>query len=219
MRHPSDCTPHRRFSAALAAPAEKEAPVPATPVTPYGTPWRKLTLRLTVQNHGPREERPLQNGPAVRFHGDAGPRSAGRWSHGRAFTMALEQITLKPGESRTFEAVWEQKDNAGKDVARGTTGSRASSPPVRDTRGSVEVDQRGRREVTHGRPAAGAPAIPGRQPGNALRGKPLRGMALVAAGLLQSPCSLDRKHACWYDVSKRLLSACGGLWVLKSAGG
>jgi len=54
---------------------------------------------------------------------------------------------------------------------------------------------------------------------DALRGKPLRGMALVAAGLLQSPCSLDRKHACWYDVSKRLLSACGGLWVLKSAGG
>ena len=49
------------LSAALAAPAEKEAPVSATlRVTPVrARPGEKLTLRLTVQNHGPREERLL----------------------------------------------------------------------------------------------------------------------------------------------------------------
>ena len=137
-----------------------------------------------------------------------------RWSHGRAFTMALEQITLKPGESRTFEAVWEQKDNAGKDVPEVDYGSRASSRPSRDTRGSSKS---GSARPARGRtaaPAAGAPAIPGRQPGTALRGKPLRGMALVAAGCPE-PLLPTRKHACWYDVSKRLLSV-RGLWVLKA---
>lgn len=35
---------------------------------------------------------------------------AWRWSDGRAFTQALDAVTLLPGESFTHEAVWEDPD-------------------------------------------------------------------------------------------------------------
>ncbi|HOJ21882.1 MAG TPA: BsuPI-related putative proteinase inhibitor [Armatimonadota bacterium] len=110
------------LSAALAAPAEKEAPMTATlRVTPTrARPGEKFELRLTVTNNGQREERLLfRSGQKFDFTVTRDQKVVWRWSHGRAFTMALEQITLKPGESRTFEAVWEQKDNAGKEVPEG----------------------------------------------------------------------------------------------------
>jgi hypothetical protein len=137
------------LSAALAAPAEKEAPVSATlRVTPVrARPGEKLTLRLTVQNHGPREERLLfRTGQQFDFTVMRGREVVWRWSHGRAFTMALEQITLKPGESRTFEAVWEQKDNAGKDVPEGdyrVTGIITARPEIRAAPVEVRISAAG----------------------------------------------------------------------------
>lgn len=35
---------------------------------------------------------------------------AWRWSHGRMFTMALEQKTFSPGETATYEATWDDPD-------------------------------------------------------------------------------------------------------------
>ena len=40
------------------------------------------------------------------------------WSHGRMFTMALRRMKLAPGETKTYEATWDQKDNEGDIVPR-----------------------------------------------------------------------------------------------------
>jgi len=42
-----------------------------------------------------------------------------RWSLGRAFTQALTSITLAPGERRTFDVEWNQKDTKGEQVPPG----------------------------------------------------------------------------------------------------
>lgn len=42
-----------------------------------------------------------------------------RWSRGKAFTMALEEITLKPGEQQVFPLEWAQVDLQGKQVPPG----------------------------------------------------------------------------------------------------
>jgi len=42
-----------------------------------------------------------------------------RWSDGKAYTMALTWLTLAPGERRTFDAEWNQKDKRGEQVPPG----------------------------------------------------------------------------------------------------
>ncbi len=42
-----------------------------------------------------------------------------RWSAGRMFAQALTTLTLKPGESRTYQAIWEQLDQRGERVKAG----------------------------------------------------------------------------------------------------
>ena len=44
--------------------------------------------------------------------GDAG-NELWRWSRGRRFAQVLTQIELAPGESRRFEAAWDQRDASG----------------------------------------------------------------------------------------------------------
>jgi hypothetical protein len=41
------------------------------------------------------------------------------WSHDRMFTQMLREQVLKPGETLTFNATWNQKDNEGKKMPRG----------------------------------------------------------------------------------------------------
>lgn len=41
------------------------------------------------------------------------------WSHDRMFTQALREVTLKPGETMKFEAVWNQQNNEGSEMPRG----------------------------------------------------------------------------------------------------
>lgn len=42
-----------------------------------------------------------------------------RWSEGRMFTQALDDATMRPGESMSFDAVWEDPD-PGEYRVRGT---------------------------------------------------------------------------------------------------
>ncbi|HHV62403.1 MAG TPA: LysM peptidoglycan-binding domain-containing protein [Firmicutes bacterium] len=43
-----------------------------------------------------------------------------RWSHGKAFVMVMQTLTLNPGENQTFREVWTQVDNEGRPVRPGT---------------------------------------------------------------------------------------------------
>ncbi|MCL6561089.1 MAG: peptidoglycan-binding protein [Firmicutes bacterium] len=42
-----------------------------------------------------------------------------RWSRGRVFTQVTGRVTLAPGESQVFEAIWDQRNNRGRQVAPG----------------------------------------------------------------------------------------------------
>jgi hypothetical protein len=41
------------------------------------------------------------------------------WSHHMAFTMVVREVELKPGQSLTFHATWNQQDDDGKILPRG----------------------------------------------------------------------------------------------------
>jgi hypothetical protein len=72
-------------------------------------------LVLAVRNTGDLPRR--LEFPTARTHdfavADAGGSEVWRWSRGRRFAQALTQIELGPGESRRFEAAWDQRDAAG----------------------------------------------------------------------------------------------------------
>jgi len=53
------------------------------------------------------------------FIRDASGREIWRWSKGKAFTMALEEIQVEPGGEKKFSAQWLQLDSAGKIVPPG----------------------------------------------------------------------------------------------------
>lgn len=53
------------------------------------------------------------------FIQDASGREIWRWSKDKAFTMALEEIELKPGGEKIFSAEWPQVDSTGKIVSPG----------------------------------------------------------------------------------------------------
>lgn len=42
-----------------------------------------------------------------------------RWSHDKAFTQILEEVTLRPGETLTFRATWDQLDLQGRRIDPG----------------------------------------------------------------------------------------------------
>lgn len=42
-----------------------------------------------------------------------------RWSHDKAFTQAVEEVTLRPGETLTFRAAWDQLDLQGRRIDPG----------------------------------------------------------------------------------------------------
>jgi hypothetical protein len=41
------------------------------------------------------------------------------WSHGRFFTLMIRNVTLRPGETMSFDAVWKQQSNQGSEMPRG----------------------------------------------------------------------------------------------------
>lgn len=133
------------LGAAFAATQEKKkGPVVATlrvePVRAH--PGQKIALRLTVTNRGPREEKLVfRSGKKFDFTVKRGEEEVWRWSRGRFFTMAIVLMTLKPGESRAFEASWEQVDNDDKRVPEGAytvTGVVTARPEI----GAAPVDIR-----------------------------------------------------------------------------
>ncbi len=47
------------------------------------------------------------------------PKPDWRWSDGKMFTMNFRTVSIKPGETRTFGATWEQKFSEGTPAPRG----------------------------------------------------------------------------------------------------
>jgi hypothetical protein len=41
------------------------------------------------------------------------------WSHDRMFTQAIREVTIEPGHTMTFNAVWKQQNNEGSEMPRG----------------------------------------------------------------------------------------------------
>lgn len=69
-----------------------------------------VTFAVTVRNDGDDPiDLEFRNGQTFDFavFDDDGT-ERWRWSDGRMFTQALRSVTLAPGESESFEAVWEQ---------------------------------------------------------------------------------------------------------------
>lgn len=50
---------------------------------------------------------------------DSNSKEIWRWSRGRVFTMAIEEIKLRKNQEVSFKAVWPQRDNAGRAVPPG----------------------------------------------------------------------------------------------------
>ena len=84
-------------------------------------PGVPVRLTLTARNQGSAPLR-LTFTSGQRFDAtaqDASGRGVWSWSAGRSFIQALSELTLQPGQSESYEIVWEQKDNADRQVAAG----------------------------------------------------------------------------------------------------
>ena len=74
---------------------------------------------------------------------DASGKEVYRWSRGMAFTQALEERTLEPGQTDRLEATWDQKDPQGKQVASGTytvTGSSTASQAPSEVSLAIRIE-------------------------------------------------------------------------------
>jgi|GEM_PF-2195802 len=80
-----------------------------------------VKLQLVITNIG---STPLtfnsNNSQRFEFVVQAGDREIWRWSKGRLFAQMLTSWKLAPGNTITYSAVWEQKDNTGKSAPPGT---------------------------------------------------------------------------------------------------
>lgn len=79
-----------------------------------------VEARLTLRNDGDAPVR-VQFGSGQRF--DVVIRRRGaliwRWSYDKAFTQAIQETTVRPGEALTFRAAWDQLDLQGRRVTPG----------------------------------------------------------------------------------------------------
>jgi flagellar hook assembly protein FlgD len=67
-----------------------------------------------------------------------------RWSEGRAFTQALRDVTLAPGEERRFSATWDQQTSDGRQVDPGTyqaTATLTVSEPVQSNTVGFRIEE------------------------------------------------------------------------------
>ena len=84
-------------------------------------PGRPVRLVLAVTNTTSEPVRyNFSSGKQFDFWVTRRGREVWRWSRGRFFTMALTSITLKPGESKTFTATWDQRDTSRSQVRPGS---------------------------------------------------------------------------------------------------
>jgi len=104
--------------------------VPDTPRQGTGTrletdkseyaPSETVKLRLTIVNES---NSPLvfrsSSGQRFDFVVRCGEREVWRWSRGRVFTMMLTSWEIPPGESVTYGATWNQRDDSGQPVPPG----------------------------------------------------------------------------------------------------
>jgi hypothetical protein len=61
----------------------------------------------------------FSSGQQFDFWAEKDGKEVWRWSRGKMFTQALTSTTLRPGEKKTFQGVWNQTTNKGEQVAPG----------------------------------------------------------------------------------------------------
>ncbi|MHB1416094.1 MAG: BsuPI-related putative proteinase inhibitor [Chloroflexota bacterium] len=84
-------------------------------------PGDPVKFTVTVKNDGSAPAA-LQFNSGQRFDIvvlDAQGNEVWKWSNGMMFTMALGTLELQPGESKSFDATWDQKDGKGAQVGAG----------------------------------------------------------------------------------------------------
>lgn len=88
-----------------------------------------------------------------------------RWSQGRAFTQALTALTLRPGETRTFQERWNQRNAQGRQIPDGSyelvavfpATARPGAPVFPESpRVSFQIG------LGMGKPSAGSPSVTNR---------------------------------------------------------
>jgi uncharacterized GH25 family protein len=93
-----------------------------------------VKMMVSVTNAGKRPTTlHFRSGQTFDFIVKRGRSEVWRWSHDRAFTQALQDITLAPDETKRFEATWNQKDSKGmavKDGRYAVTGIVTTHPPL-----------------------------------------------------------------------------------------
>ncbi len=108
-------------------PEEKpaESPLQVTLATDKDSYARGATIQFTITVHNTSKiMQALQFRSGQSFDITATPEgkseAAWRWSHDKFFTMALRSERLRPDEKKTYTATWDQTDNQGNVVARGS---------------------------------------------------------------------------------------------------
>ena len=110
---------------------------------PAYKPNKPITMTLTVTNPSKETFRDsFRSSQAYDFIVKQEAVEIWRWSADKFFAQAITEFTLAPGESESFEEVWEQVDNAGKDVPTGkyqVIGILATRPERSSQAVSVEI--------------------------------------------------------------------------------
>lgn len=79
-----------------------------------------IAVTLTVSNvGGAPADLTFRSGQKYEFTASRGGREVWRWSAGRAFTLAITQMSVRPGEEISFREQWDQRDNDGDRVPPG----------------------------------------------------------------------------------------------------
>jgi hypothetical protein len=102
-----------------------------------------ITMSLTVANKSKETFRDsFRSAQSYDFVVKQENKEIWRWSSDKLFAQVITEFTLAPGKSKSFEEVWEQIDNDGKNISAGkyqTIGILATRPERSSNAVSIEI--------------------------------------------------------------------------------
>lgn len=102
----------------------------------------QVGLTLNVRNtSGETLVVPFSSGQKYDFEAWRDNRLVWRWSHGRVFTQALQQVRVRPGETLTYKETWNLRNNDGEKVPPGEYVIRAY-PTIQGQRNRIVASER-----------------------------------------------------------------------------
>jgi hypothetical protein len=82
---------------------------------------QKVKIDLIITNTtSETQEYTFSSGQQFDVWVSSGGKEVWRWSHGCGFIMMFTHLSLQPGESKTFSATWDQRDEQKKQVPAGS---------------------------------------------------------------------------------------------------